>query len=610
MKKLGKASLKRHYAIFVIACLIAAMLGVEFGGSLAFSQAQTYEDTAQQIESDWRGEGAYMVKTTVGSVSWGDVLRAIADKDTQAGKDVAQQIADEEIAQAEEGSPIFTRTRGVLASVVNSLSSGSIVATLVAAVASITGSKNVGIVVMILLGMLLAFGFWFFVTNVFPVAMRRVFLEGMLYDKVTAQRFVFLLRVKRWAKAAWTMLVKNVLHTLWCLTIVGILVKRYSYFLVPFIVAENPDIKALEAITLSRKMMKGHKWECFVFELSFLGWSLLGFLTLGLFNTLFTNPYKTASLTQYYAQRRAQAKQEGIPGAELLDDGCLYEKAPAQVLEQAYPDVLDVMNRPEEAEEKLTGWRGFLANNFGVLLLRRKEDRELERRRADAVRVHSLMDDVKGEAYPVRLFPIPESQRRKLVESLNYMRGYSIWSLVAMFLGISLFGWLWEVGLFLVSYGEFANRGSLHGPWLPIYGAGSVMILVLLYRFRKRPVLEFSAAVVLCGFLEYMTSWVMEISTGGTKWWDYSGYFLNLNGRVCAEGLLVFGLGGIAIVYVVAPVVDNLLRKVNQKALMSVCAVLMVLFTADAVYSHFVPNTGRGVTDVPDLVASETSQLP
>ena len=62
-----------------------------------------------------------------------------------------------------------------------------------------------------------------------------------------------------------------------------------------------------------------------------------------------------------------------------------------------------------------------------------------------------------------------------------------------------------------------------------------MLILVLLYRLRKRPALEFTAAVVLCGFLEYMTSLVMEISTGGTKWWDYSGYFLNLDGRICAE---------------------------------------------------------------------------
>ena len=95
-----------------------------------------------------------------------------------------------------------------------------------------------------------------------------------------------------------------------------------------------------------------------------------------------------------------------------------------------------------------------------------------------------------------------------------------------------------------------------------------------------------------------MTSLVMEIATGGTKWWDYSGYFLNLNGRICAEGLLVFGIGGLAITYMLAPIIDSLLSKVNEKRVMAVCSVLMVLFAADAVYSQFHPNAGKGVTDI------------
>ena len=68
---------------------------------------------------------------------------------------------------------------------------------------------------------------------------------------------------------------------------------------------------------------------------------------------------------------------------------------------------------------------------------------------------------------------------------------------------------------------------------------------MLLNRLRKRPVLEFVGIVVLCGCVEYTTSVVLEILHNGERWWDYSGYFLNLNGRICAEGLLVFGIGGI-----------------------------------------------------------------
>ena len=606
MKKLGRTSLKKNYVIFVAACLIAAFLGAEFTGTLSFSTAENYEQTESILneentvnaESDLDMEAGSMVKTTVDSVSWENVLRIIAESNTETGREITRRIKENEILASESGNPMFGRTRGVLSNVVNQISSGSIIVTMVATIASMTGSESIGILVMILLGAAGAFGIWFLLINVFPVVIRRVFLEGMIYEQVTSQRFVFLLRVKKWLRASWIMFVKYIWYSLWCLTIAGIAVKRYSYYLVPFIVAENPDMTAREAVTLSRKMMDGHKWECFVFELSFIGWEILGILTIGIFNIFYTNPYKTAAFTRYYAELRAEALEKGIPGSELLYDTYLYEKAGSFLLESKYPDVVSVLEEDDGEEEKLTGWRGFLAENFGILLLRRSREREYEKHRAEYVRLRSMIDDVQGRAYPVRLYPVPEEERRKLVQSLNYMRHYSVWSLIAVFLSLSVIGWLWEVGMHLVSYGEFVNRGVLHGPWLPIYGTGAVLILTMLYRFRGRPVLEFCSTILLCGFLEYMTSLVMEIATGGMKWWDYSGYFLNLNGRICAEGLLAFGVGGLAIVYVIAPVIDDLAGMLNEKCVIAVCAALIVLFAADAVYSQFYPNTGKGITDI------------
>ena len=607
MKRLGRESLKKHYVIFVAACLIAAFLASEFTGSLNFFTAQNYEASYEQVQSDLNGDGTFTIKTKVDGIGWGDVIRIIVEDNVQAGKEMSQEIRQNAIDDSENGNPMFGRTRGVLSNIVNQVSSGSIIVTAAAAIGSITGSDNLGILILIIIGALGMFAFWFLIQNTFPVVIRRVFLEGMIYDRVTTQRFVFLLRVKKWLKASWIMFVKYIYYTLWCLTLVGIAVKHYSYFLVPYIAAENPDMTARQAITLSRKMMKGHKWECFVFELSFLGWEALGALTMGIFNILYTNPYKIAAFTRYYAKLREEAIEKGIPGAELLYDNYLYEKAESYVIAAKYPDVIKVMEQPEDTVEKLTGWRGFLARNFGVLLLRREQERAYERHQADYVRVHSMIDDVQKEAYPVRLYPIPEEERRKLVQSLNYMRHYSIWSLITIFLSMSVFGWLWEVGMHLVSYGEFVNRGALHGPWLPIYGTGAVLILTVLNRFRRNPALEFGATIVLCGFLEYMTSLVMEIATGGTKWWDYSGYYLNLNGRICAEGLLVFGIGGLAIVYAIAPMIDDLVSRFNEKKVMAVCTVLMVLFLADVIYSQIHPNTGKGVTDIE---ARETQQLP
>ena len=168
-------------------------------------------------------------------------------------------------------------------------------------------------------------------------------------------------------------------------------------------------------------------------------------------------------------------------------------------------------------------------------------------------------------------------------------------SLIMIFFMMSFVGWCWEVSLHLVEDGVFVNRGVLHGPWLPIYGVGSLLVLILLKRFREKPVMQFALTVVVCGIVEYGTAWVLETKYG-QKWWDYSGYFMNIDGRICAEGLLVFGLGGLAIVYLIAPLLDNLLKKVNRKALLLAAIMLISLFSFDQVYSVKHPNTGAGIS--------------
>ena len=71
---------------------------------------------------------------------------------------------------------------------------------------------------------------------------------------------------------------------------------------------------------------------------------------------------------------------------------------------------------------------------------------------------------------------------------------------------------------------------------------------------------------------------------------------MNIDGRICAEGLLVFGLGGLAIVYLIAPLLDNLLKKVNRKALLLAAIMLISLFSFDQIYSVKHPNTGAGIS--------------
>jgi uncharacterized membrane protein len=87
--------------------------------------------------------------------------------------------------------------------------------------------------------------------------------------------------------------------------------------------------------------------------------------------------------------------------------------------------------------------------------------------------------------------------------------------------------------------------------------------------------------------------------TKGMKWWDYSGYFLNIQGRICAEGLLVFGIAGLIVVYALAPFADNLIEKIPGKTVVAICVALLTVFVADQIYSNKHPNVGEGITAGP-----------
>ena len=111
----------------------------------------------------------------------------------------------------------------------------------------------------------------------------------------------------------------------------------------------------------------------------------------------------------------------------------------------------------------------------------------------------------------------------------------------------------------------------------------------------KNPLLTFSVVMALCTVIEYFTSWYIEI-TSGVRYWDYTGIFMNINGRVCLECSIFFGLGGCLCVYIVAPFLERKLQKFTRQFKITICTVLALLFSADTIYAHFNPHTGEGIT--------------
>lgn len=381
---------------------------------------------------------------------------------------------------------------------------------------------------IILAGVIFLLLFLAFFSNVLEVGQCRFLLENRSYQQTKSGRLLFPWRVRRWKKTAFTMFKRSFLIFLWDLTVIGGIIKRYSYKMVPYILAENPDINHSQAFSLSRDMMDGNKMHAFWLDISFFGWRILNIFTLGILNRVWITPYTQTAYAELYAILRQEAHRKEYLYHEYLNDELLFTSS------------------------SLNG-------------------------------------------YPVEQYPLYNPATKKWIK-IDYHRNYSIRSIILIFFSFSFIGWLWEVSLHLFGEGVFVNRGFFHGPWLPIYGTGGILIIMLLKKFLDRPVLTFLLTVLICGAVEYFVAlFLWEFKH--MYWWNYTGYFLNLHGRVCAEGLLVFGLGGCAFIYIVAPFFDELFKKIPRKTAIILCIILCIAFAADASYSTFYPNSGSGITD-------------
>ena len=166
----------------------------------------------------------------------------------------------------------------------------------------------------------------------------------------------------------------------------------------------------------------------------------------------------------------------------------------------------------------------------------------------------------------------------------------SLINLILLFFAYAFLGWCIEVTLKYFQFHRFINRGFLTGPWLPIYGSGAALITVVIKGLAP---LEFSVGTtfavsfLLCGFLEYMTSYVLE-KRFHARWWDYSQKPMNLHGRVWIGNLILFGLGGVVIVDLINPLLLRLSEHMSFPLRVIIALSLSVVFVADYVMSHFV----------------------
>lgn len=153
-----------------------------------------------------------------------------------------------------------------------------------------------------------------------------------------------------------------------------------------------------------------------------------------------------------------------------------------------------------------------------------------------------------------------------------------------LFISYAFLGWCMEVTCKSIQYKKFINRGFLIGPYCPIYGWGALAITILLKRYMEDPLVLFVMSTLICSIIEYLTSYFME-KKYHARWWDYSNKKFNINGRICLETLIPFGILGVAIMYGTNPILFKLYNQIPQLVINILTVILFIGFIVDNIIS-------------------------
>lgn len=161
-----------------------------------------------------------------------------------------------------------------------------------------------------------------------------------------------------------------------------------------------------------------------------------------------------------------------------------------------------------------------------------------------------------------------------------------IFTLFLYFMIYSILGWCCETVYCSVIQKHFVNRGFLYGPLCPVYGCGALLVIFLLRDVRNSIVPLFLSGMVVTTVLEYLTSVVLE-KLFHMKWWDYSQFRFNINGRVCLLNSCEFGALSVFVMMVLHPIVAELLGWLTDRGRILIAVVLLVLVITDTVVTVF-----------------------
>ena len=158
-----------------------------------------------------------------------------------------------------------------------------------------------------------------------------------------------------------------------------------------------------------------------------------------------------------------------------------------------------------------------------------------------------------------------------------------------------IFGFTYEYIFYYFNSGmkEFYYRGGNFLPWINIYAVGSILILLLTFKYRKKPIKVFLLSIIITGILELVSGYIMY-TFFNFRCWDYNTEILNfgnIGGYVCLRSVLFFGLSSLILIYVIVPLVFYIESNMNKKIFLLLSIGLCSIFLIDEIYNLVIART-------------------
>ena len=170
---------------------------------------------------------------------------------------------------------------------------------------------------------------------------------------------------------------------------------------------------------------------------------------------------------------------------------------------------------------------------------------------------------------------------------MNFMK------IFLLFWFFSILGWILEVIVCSICDKKLVNRGFLIGPYCPIYGFGS-LIMLLISPYKNHLFVCFILALTLCSTLEYLASFLME-KLFKIRWWDYSNDAFNINGRICLRNAIAFGALGVIFTRYLNPWYFSLIDNLSYNVLLVISIIVLFVTLIDILVSFNTMNSIKNI---------------